>query len=201
LARVHAGTFDPAGGGRRDRTLENVRSPEESSKLSSVPPEAPGLPGDGSVTSFAAPYEHDGASVITATRSGAWSASAATPRLRAERSGARPVGAYVVRDGRVRWRPAVDVTRLLTTAQVVVGAVVVAHRLARRPGAPKARVTMGPGGWVSMKSGAMSVRPGSRPLSRPRRVGATTAPQRAPIWARVLSAVPLGWVTAKPRRR
>jgi uncharacterized spore protein YtfJ len=38
---------------------------------------------------------------------------------------ARPVGAYVIRDGKVRWRPAVDVTRLalgaLTAGVVVAG--------------------------------------------------------------------------------
>jgi hypothetical protein len=85
----------------------------------------------------------------------------------------------------------VDVTRVLVTAEVVAGAVVIAYRLARRPGAPRARVTMGPGGWVSMKGGAVSVRPASRPLGRPRRVTATRPGDRAPLWARVLSAVPL----------
>ncbi len=32
---------------------------------------------------------------------------------------ARPVGAYVVRDGEVRWEPALDVTRLAIVGQVV----------------------------------------------------------------------------------
>jgi hypothetical protein len=40
---------------------------------------------------------------------------------------ARPAGAYVIKDGTVRWRPAVDVNRLLVTA----GAVVIAYLLAR----------------------------------------------------------------------
>jgi hypothetical protein len=106
-----------------------------------------------------------------------------------------PVGAQVIGEGppgrQVRRQPVVDLTRLLVTAEVVVGAVIVAHRLARRPSAPRARVTMGPGGWVSMKGGTMSVRPGSRPFSRPRRIGGTRPPDRAPVWARVLSAVPL----------
>jgi uncharacterized spore protein YtfJ len=31
---------------------------------------------------------------------------------------ARPIGAYVIRDGKVRWRPAVDVTRLALGAMV-----------------------------------------------------------------------------------
>jgi uncharacterized spore protein YtfJ len=36
---------------------------------------------------------------------------------------ARPIGAYVIRDGKARWRPAVDVTRLALGAMVC-GAVV-----------------------------------------------------------------------------
>ncbi|GGI03393.1 spore germination protein GerW family protein [Egicoccus halophilus] len=42
--------------------------------------------------------------------------------------GARPAGAYVIRDGAVRWVPAVDVNRLVAT----VAAVVVAGLLRRR---------------------------------------------------------------------
>ena len=71
------------------------------------------------------------------------------------------------------WRPSgqqgpVDLTRLLTTAEIVVGAVLVAYRLARQPVAPKAVVTMGPGGWISMKGGTVAVRPASRPWGSPR---------------------------------
>jgi hypothetical protein len=51
-------------------------------------------------------------------------------------------------------------------------------------------VTMGPGGWVSMKGGTVAVRRGSRPWGRPMPVRPATA-GRAPLWARVLSAVPL----------
>jgi hypothetical protein len=100
-----------------------------------------------------------------------------------------PAGATRVTEPSVLDR--VDVTRVLVTAEVVAGAVVVAYRLARRPSAPRARVTMGPGGWVSMKGGAVSVRPASRPFGRSRRVTATQPDERAPLWARVLSAVPL----------
>ena len=32
---------------------------------------------------------------------------------------ARPIGAYVIRDGEVRWRPAVDVNRLMLGWQIV----------------------------------------------------------------------------------
>jgi hypothetical protein len=132
-------------------------------------------------SSFSPPCERDGVVLLTATRS------------RTRRDGtvtARPVGAFVVRNGNVCWRPAIDGTRLLTAAEVVVGAVLVAHRLSRRPSSPKARVTMGPGGWVSMKGGTVAVREGRRPFGRPRRVNPRPT-QHHPLWARVISAVPL----------
>jgi uncharacterized spore protein YtfJ len=50
---------------------------------------------------------------------------------------ARPVGAYAIRDGEVRWRPAVDVNRLMVGWQVLsalalLAAWAVGRRLARR---------------------------------------------------------------------
>lgn len=43
---------------------------------------------------------------------------------------ARPTGAYVIRDGHVSWRPAVDVNRLFVTAgAVAIGALLVASRI------------------------------------------------------------------------
>ena len=93
-------------------------------------------------------------------------------------------------------RPAAsDVTRIVTTAEVVVGAVLVARYLSRRPGSSKALVTMGPGGWVSMKGGTVAVRRGSRWWARPTPVRPTSTGERAPLWARVLSAVPLQALT------
>jgi Flavodoxin domain len=83
-----------------------------------------------------------------------------------------------------------DVARIVTTTEVVVGAVLVARYLSSRPGSSKALVTMGPGGWVSMKGGTVAVRRGSRPWARPTPVQAATT-GRPPLWARVLSAVPL----------
>jgi hypothetical protein len=148
--------------------------------------------GNGSVC-FSEPYERDGVTVITA--SGVHARTMSTPSrwpgLRAERSADRALGAYVVKDGDVRWRPALDLTRVLTTAEIVLGAVVVAHRLTRRPGAPKAVVSMGPGGWVSMKGGTVAVCRGSRPFSRPRPVAPTPSDAHPPLWARLISAVPL----------
>lgn len=45
---------------------------------------------------------------------------------------ARPLGAYVVRDGSVRWHPAVDVDRLALGAQVLAGVAVLAWASTRR---------------------------------------------------------------------
>ena len=49
---------------------------------------------------------------------------------------ARLAGAYVIKDGRVRWRPAVDVNRLFAT----IGAVAIAY-LFTRARIEKARTT------------------------------------------------------------
>jgi hypothetical protein len=151
-------------------------------------------PRDGTAVSFSEPYERDGVTVISASaqrrhtfRGGPQDAEAG-----ARLSSSHPRGAFVVKDGEVRWHPAVDITRLLTTAEIVVGAVLVAHRLARRPSAAKAQVTMGPGGWVSLKGGAVAVRPASRPWGRPRPPATRSeGTQRPPVWARLISAVPL----------
>lgn len=78
-----------------------------------------------------------------------------------------------------------DLTRVVVTAELVLGAVVIADRLVRRPASPRAQVVMGPGGWVSMKGGAMAVRPSER-LWRRRRPAAARG--RRPWWAVVLSA-------------
>ncbi|MGY1593585.1 hypothetical protein ACI79D_16550 [Geodermatophilus sp. SYSU D00708] len=146
------------------------------------------------VVGFAPPYERDGVTVITATASRAHTATRRASDVPgdggfdARMAGARPLGAFVVRDGRVRWRPAVDVTRVITTAEVVVGGVLVARRLAARPSGARAVVRMGPGGWVSMKGGAVAVRPARRLWRRTR-----PAPpaRRRPWWARLLAAVTL----------
>ena len=146
------------------------------------------------VLAFAPPYEQDGTTVITATAARAHTATRGDggrtegERFDAQMSGARPMGAFVVRDGRVRWHPVVDVTKVITTAELVVGGVLVARRLAARPSGAKALVTMGPGGWVSMKGGAMAVRPARRLWRR----SSPAAPlPRRPWWARLLSATAL----------
>lgn len=148
------------------------------------------------VLAFAAPYERDGTSVITATAARTHSATHRAGAGRedrgfdAEMAGRRPMGAFVLRDGRVRWHPAVDVTKVVTTAELVVGGVLVARQLAARPGAARAAVTMGPGGWVSLKSGVMAVRPARRAWRRTRSARTGPLPRR-PWWARLLAATAL----------
>ncbi|GAB3326519.1 hypothetical protein GCM10027451_51890 [Geodermatophilus aquaeductus] len=140
---------------------------------------------------FGPTLERDGTTVVPVAASSSHTARAgdraAGSPATAEMAGGRPLGALEVRDGRVRWRPVVDVTRVVTTAEVVLGAVAVASRLARRPSPTVARVTMGPGGWVSMKGGAMAVRPARRIWRR----APLPAPTRRPWWARLLAATAL----------
>ena len=83
---------------------------------------------------FAEPYEKDGVTVIAAaTVAGGGGGGGGHDDRGQEGEGggfgvaARPAGAYVIKDGTVRWRPAVDVNRLLAT----IGAVAVAYLLAR----------------------------------------------------------------------
>jgi hypothetical protein len=117
---------------------------------------------------------------------------ASDDRFLATLDGATPPSASDHQDGvAVRRKPTADITRVVTTAELVVGAVLVARYLSHRPGAAKALVTMGPGGWVSMKGGTVAVRRGSRPWARPKALQPPSTGQGAPLWARVLSAVPL----------
>lgn len=80
------------------------------------------------------------------------------------RHGQRPLGAYVLRAGDVRYLPAVDVNRLaatgLATAVLTVAITVLGRRLRRPP--MIGSVTMGPGGWISIKrAGAPPLRDGT----------------------------------------
>ncbi len=88
--------------------------------------------------------------------------------------GERPVGAWISGPDTTVFRPVVDVNRLAGMALVAVGAVAVATVAAtgrRRPAI--GTVTMGPGGWVSVKRAALP----------PLRSGAPR-----PWWARLLRA-------------
>jgi uncharacterized spore protein YtfJ len=83
---------------------------------------------------FAEPYEKDDVTVIAAATvaGGAGGGGGHDERGQEGEGGgfgvsARPAGAYVIKDGRVRWRPAVDVNRLVAT----VGAVAIAYLFTR----------------------------------------------------------------------
>ena len=70
---------------------------------------------------FAKPVEADGVTVIPAARvmggAGGGNGEAASGRGQGEGAGfgvmARPVGAFVIKDGTVRWKPAIDLLPLL----------------------------------------------------------------------------------------
>ena len=77
---------------------------------------------------FGEPYEKDGVTVIPAARvqGGAGGGSSEDPDSQGRGSGsgfgvtARPVGAFIIRDGDLSWRPAVDVNRIVLGGQLVV---------------------------------------------------------------------------------
>ena len=88
---------------------------------------------------FGEPYETDGVTVIVASTVGT-GGGGGDSRDEKGRSGegggfglsAKPVGAYVIKDGKLRWEPAVDVNRLLATVgMVAIAALFVVTRLAK----------------------------------------------------------------------
>ena len=106
------------------------------------------------------------------------------------RRGDRVVGAFAADErGRLRWHPVVDVEGLVTRGVVLVGvglvSVCAAVAARRRPAVQN--VSMGPGGWVSVRS--------------PGPVRARTASARhRPWWAHLLRARPLRPVPSSPVR-
>jgi uncharacterized spore protein YtfJ len=86
---------------------------------------------------FGEPYERDGVTVIPAAAvSGGLGAGTGTDENGRNGEGGgyglsgRPVGAFVIKDGDVTWKPTLDPARIVTTAAVV--AVAVAYLLTRR---------------------------------------------------------------------
>jgi uncharacterized spore protein YtfJ len=76
---------------------------------------------------FGEPYEKDGVTIIPAARvqGGAGGGRGEDPKGQGKGSGsgfgmtASPVGAFVLRQGELSWRPAVDVNRIVLGGQVV----------------------------------------------------------------------------------
>lgn len=90
---------------------------------------------------YADPYEKDGITVIpaAAVRGGAGGGTGHDQKGQEGQGGGfgvagKPAGAYVIKDGRVTWRPAVDPNRVIMT----LGCVAVAYLL-RRPRKIRAR--------------------------------------------------------------
>jgi uncharacterized spore protein YtfJ len=85
---------------------------------------------------FGEPYERDGVTIIPAAvvRGGAGGGTGEGPQGEQRGSGsgfglsARPVGAYVLRDGTWEWKPAVDVTKVILGAQLAFAVVWLAIR-------------------------------------------------------------------------
>ncbi len=88
---------------------------------------------------YAEPYERDGVTVIAAASvAGGGGGGTGHDAKGQEGEGggfgltAKPAGAYILKDGKVRWEPAVDVNRVLATVGgVVVAALYVAARIAK----------------------------------------------------------------------
>ncbi|MEV6305602.1 hypothetical protein AB0M02_39730 [Actinoplanes sp. NPDC051861] len=97
--------------------------------------------------------------------------------VRPVRYGQREIGAYVTAPDGVTFVPAVDVTVIvvaaLTAATAIAAVVSAGTAVRRRP--TIGTVTMGPGGWLSLRNSAA---PALRPTSTTRR----------PWWAHALQA-------------
>ncbi|MBO3747818.1 sporulation protein [Streptosporangiaceae bacterium NEAU-GS5] len=89
---------------------------------------------------YGEPYEKDGVTVIPVSliKAGGGFGSGASHDSKESGEGggggvvARPVGAYVIRDGHVRWEPALDITRIAIGAQILIGLVLLAALRRRR---------------------------------------------------------------------
>jgi hypothetical protein len=113
---------------------------------------------------------------MTTSLDGRPAATAAPVTVLPITDGDRPIGAWVVGPDTATFRPVIDVTRLTAAALACVGAVTVAvavTALAARSRPAIGAVTMGPGGWVSVK------RAGFPPLR---------SDERRPWWAHLLGA-------------
>ncbi len=84
---------------------------------------------------FGEPYERDGVTIIPAASfgGGAGGGGGTGPDGEGGSGGgfglsAKPAGVYVVREGVVEWQPAIDINRIITAAQFVLVAALLAWR-------------------------------------------------------------------------
>ncbi|KZB85806.1 spore germination protein GerW family protein [Amycolatopsis regifaucium] len=89
---------------------------------------------------YGEPYHVDGVTVIVAAKVGS-GGGGGDSRDEKGRSGegvgfglsVKPMGAYVIKDGKLRWEPAIDVSRVLATfGMIAVATLFAATRFARR---------------------------------------------------------------------
>jgi uncharacterized spore protein YtfJ len=96
-------------------------------------------------TVFGHPIDHDGVTVLPAAKisGGGGGGTGTGPEVAEHQSGglggglglsAKPLGVFVIRDGRVSWRPAIDVNKIIVGGQIVaiVGLLVIRSLLRRR---------------------------------------------------------------------
>ena len=90
---------------------------------------------------YGEPLERDGVTVIPAAAVGGGAGGGGGEDDEGQRGGgsgfglgARPVGAYVIDEGDVRWEPAIDVTRLALRGQILVGLLLMLWLLRARRG-------------------------------------------------------------------
>lgn len=95
---------------------------------------------------FATPYEKDGVVIIpaAAVRGGGGGGGGNDDAAGGSGGGfgvsARPVGAYVIKDGQASWQPAMDLTRILVFGQIVaLGALLVVRALVKSVGKRRRR--------------------------------------------------------------
>lgn len=88
---------------------------------------------------FSKPFEKDGVTVITAAVISGGAGGGGGSSAEGENGqggglgvGARPAGAYVVKDGKVSWQPAVDVNRLVRSVAGVVITFLITRALVER---------------------------------------------------------------------
>lgn len=95
---------------------------------------------------YGEPYERDGLTVIPAAVVGGGAGGGGGHDDKGQEGegggmglGARPAGAYVISGGEVRWRPAVDVNRLVTTVGFVLVVFLITRGRAARARAWRAK--------------------------------------------------------------
>jgi uncharacterized spore protein YtfJ len=90
---------------------------------------------------YGEPYEKDGVTIIpafTVRAGGGFGRGPAAEGPDGEASGggggviARPVGAYIVKDGKAEWEPAIDVNRVILGGQILAALALIVFAVTRR---------------------------------------------------------------------